>query len=329
MMLHVKAIDRFIDDGARGTWDGPRRAGLTVLEFVGCLISIVGGVWLGAIYLGVDVRHLAHTALSETDLLERVPAGWRPPGPEENRMTREQLVETLREELGHLRTEIAGLQDHGHSVGDRIGSGESGGQPQSDADSTASSGVPSRTGSVSAAERLAKEKTLAYWLRVSDIALGEAALQQDAEAAFDQQQAAKVFAIKGRISRFAAKAVEAIPRDDVDDTVVQFGLQLRAWYEGGGELYDRAVQIWETPTNNPGRTQLNEEWRRSELHHRSEARLLNGKGAAIRLGVSRRFGEEFPPFAQQSARSTKEATAESTSVEGKPATTPNSSDGVR
>jgi hypothetical protein len=47
------------------------RRGLTVLEFVGCVIAIVGGAWLGALYLGVDVRRLAYTALAEAELLER------------------------------------------------------------------------------------------------------------------------------------------------------------------------------------------------------------------------------------------------------------------
>jgi hypothetical protein len=34
--------------------------------------------------------------------------------------------------------------------------------------------------------------------------------------------AAKVFAIKGRISRFSANAVDAVPIEAVDESVVQF-----------------------------------------------------------------------------------------------------------
>ena len=40
------------------------RTGLSVLEFIGCLMALVGGIWLGAIYLGVDVRHVAYVALT-------------------------------------------------------------------------------------------------------------------------------------------------------------------------------------------------------------------------------------------------------------------------
>ena len=55
-----------------------RRAGLSALEFVGCVIAVIGGAWLGAIYLGVDVRNVAHEALSESELLDKVPEDWRP-----------------------------------------------------------------------------------------------------------------------------------------------------------------------------------------------------------------------------------------------------------
>ena len=53
------------------------RAGLTVLEFAGCVIAVIGGAWLGALYLGVDVNKVAYTALAQSDLLDKVPAKWR------------------------------------------------------------------------------------------------------------------------------------------------------------------------------------------------------------------------------------------------------------
>jgi len=256
---------------------GARRIGLSVLEFVGCAIAVVGGIWLGAIYLGVDVRHVAHTALSETDLLDKMPPEWRPPGPHDG-VTREQLVATLREELGALKSEISRLR-----AGD---------------DGTASESAGAGGAATADGSQPTKEKTLAYWARLNEIALGEAALQLDAESAFDETHAAKVFAIKGRIGRFAAKAVEAIPNQQVDPSLIQFGQQLSVWYEHGGELYERAVQIWESATHSQGRTQLNDDWKRAELHHKNEARLLRDKAAGVRSLLSRRFGEEFPPFAQ-------------------------------
>jgi hypothetical protein len=270
-VAHISASSRL---------DASRR-GMSVLEFVGCSIAVIGGIWLGAVYLGVDVRHVAHTALSETELLDKMPPHLRPPGPQDG-VTREQLVATLREELGALKTEISSL--HGGQAG--AGRGAASG---SDATSSATT-------------QSTRDHSYAYWERLNEIALGEAALQSDAESAFDAANAAKVFAIKGRVSRFAARAVEAVPLHQVDPALVQFGRQLSLWYDHGGELYERAVQIWESATTSQSRTQLNEEWKRAELHHKNEARLLRDKAAGVRSLISRHFGEEFPAFAQTTER---------------------------
>ncbi len=283
-------LSRFIRTLAIGHPRGGmrRRAGLTVLEFAGCVIAVVGGAWLGAIYLGVDVRHVAHTALQESEILDQVPAEWRPVSPEEAAETRQQLVATLREELGSLRSEISSLR-----------SNQKGDNPsEKHSDETHSTGAE-------ASQSAAKEKTLAYWIRVNDIALCEATLQAKADSAFDELNAAKVFAIKGRISQFAAKAVDALPGEDVDSSAVQFARKLGQWYNRSGDLYERAVQIWESPTGNQGRAQLNETWSRAEMQHRNEAKLINEMAEGVRSGVSRRFHEDFPKFASPAESSPK------------------------
>jgi hypothetical protein len=254
----------------------PRRAGLTILELLGCLIAVVGGAYLGGLYLGVDVQNVAYTALSESQLLEKVPEEWRPQAPQDKAMTREQLLSTLREELGSLRTQIRALQ---------TGKTEAASANPASAAADPLSVLPT------------KEHTLAYWSRLNEIALGERALQQDAESAFSAAKAAKVFAIKGRASRFAAKSVAAVPTVSVDDTAVRFGRQLGLWYDRGGELYEKAVRIWETPMGPQGRTQLNEEWKQAEQQHQNEERLVQEKASAARGSLSRIYGIEFAEFA--------------------------------
>jgi hypothetical protein len=263
---------------------------LTILEFLGCLIAVLGGAYLGAVYLGVDVNRVAWTALSQAELLDKIPSEWQPSAPPEKLVTREQLIRTLREELGALRVELTALRNNA-GVGDTT--------------------VPVMDQFLGALPQPAtKEKTLAYWKRLNEIAMGESALQQDAQSTFNKTNAARVFAVKGRISRFSAKSVEAIPTPGVDDSVIKFGRQLGLWYERAGELYERAVRIWETPIGNQARAELNEEWKRAEMQHSNEARLLNDKAKAIRGSISRQFGEEFPEFAKPAAAgSTDEAVA--------------------
>jgi hypothetical protein len=253
-----------------------QRAGLTILEFLACATALIGGAYLGALYLGVDVRHLAFQALSQAKLLDKVPAEFRPVDPNEKVMTREQLLTTLHEELGSLRNQITSLRS---------------GAPSAVADSTGKAEPNS-----GAALIPTKEKTLAYWARLNEIAISESQLQRDAESAFNADNAAKVFAIKGRISRFSAKAVEAVPTQEVDESVIKFGRQLGLWYDRAGELYEKAVRIWETPIGQQARTQLNDEWKRADDQHRSEGQLLTEKAAAVRGSMSRIYGTEFPAF---------------------------------
>jgi hypothetical protein len=268
---------------------GRHRAGLSVLEFVGCFIAVVGGMWLGAIYLGVDLRRVAHEALTDTELLENVPEDWRPVAPEEEVVTREQLISTLREELSGLRNDISSLRD-----GEKADSGRGGSQSQK-----------TEAGTSKVAEQESKEKTLTYWNRLIEIASGESALQNDAAIAFNDANAAKVFAVKSRVSRFAAKAVDAVPQDGVERSVVQFGRQLGLWYERGSELYDKAVHIWEsTAAGSQARAQLNDEWKRAELQYRNETRLLDEKSSAVRSAAGRRFGQEFPEFVRTQIHTT-------------------------
>jgi hypothetical protein len=227
----------------------------------------------------VDVRHLAYSALSQAQLLDKMPAEFRPFDPNEKVMTREQLLTTLHEELGSLRNQITSLRSGGAGqTTEAVGSAEP----------------------VSAALMPTKAKTLAYWQRLNEIAAGEVQLQRDAESAFNADNAAKVFAIKGRISRFSAKAVEAVPIQEVDESVVRFGRQLGLWYDRAGELYEKAVRIWETPIGQQARTQLNDEWKRADDQHRSEGQLLNEKATAVRGSMSRIYGTDFPVFDKSS-----------------------------
>ena len=263
----------------------PARPGLTVLEFVGCVIAIVGGMWLGVSYLGIDVRHAAHAALTEAQLIDKMPPSWRPPGPNDG-MTREQLVATLREELSTLRSEIAALRHDGSTP-----AGNSA-EPNKAAMSAADQSKASKSG---------LEQTRAYWQKIRDIALNEATLQREADTSFSTDNAAQVFALKARVSRVAAKAVQAVKEDGVDAAAVGFAEHLATWYEHGGALYDRAVQIWEMPTH--GRGAFNEEWTKAEAQHRNESQLLQEKASGVRGALSRQYGVEFPAFAEPAVKS--------------------------
>jgi hypothetical protein len=250
-----------------------RRTGLSVLEFIGCLMALVGGVWLGAVYLGVDVRHVAYVALSESEWMDKVPEKWRPAEPaSKNAPNSAELAASVQNELVALRHEITALRDTRHA--------------QSDEAATTNT------------NELVKKAALDYWARISDIVRSQAALQLDAESAATEGNATKVAALKGRISRFSASAIRALPTTNVDPAAVALGKELATWYEAGAGLYDQAVQIWESPARGQAGQQVTQEWEQAQLQHHNEGRLLRGRVAAVRDSLTRRFGDEFAPLAE-------------------------------
>ena len=101
--------------------------------------------------------------------------------------------------------------------------------------------------------------------------------------------------VKARVSRFAAKGVEAVPSEGVDEAVVKFGRQLALWYGRADELYERAAQIWETPSGQQARVQLTEAWKRDELAAPpgSTFAARTGRGSAC-VGEPTAWAKSFP-----------------------------------
>lgn len=257
------------------------RAGLTILEFIGCLCALVGGAWLGALYLGVDVRHLAYVTLKESQLLDRMPEKWRPASPDAKQgaeaPTPEQLARQTQQELVALRKEINALRT------ERTGSPAAANATESTGDAT----------TASESRPAAKELSLAYWNRLNDIVRDETALQNDSESAATQSNATQVAALKSRIFKFAASAIQTIPTDGVDPSEVEFGNQLAQWYDRGGDLYGEAVKIWESPARGQAGQPMTQDWEQSQAQHRNEGRLMAERGAAVRDSLVRRFGDSF------------------------------------
>jgi hypothetical protein len=256
-----------------------KRAGLSVLEFVGCLMALVGGIWLGAIYLGIDVQKTAYVALSESQLMDKVPEKWRPVDPAaKDAPSSAELTKQVQNELVALREEITSLRDSQQS------------QPTTLAEKTTSAATTD-------ADQQARQASLAYWSRINEIVHRQATLQYEAESAATTDIAAKVATLKARISRFSADAIRALPAANVDPAALKLGNELATWYDNGADLYDQAVQVWESPARTQAGQPVTQEWDRMQVQHQNEQRLLESRVAAVRDSLIRRFGDGFAPLA--------------------------------
>jgi hypothetical protein len=268
------------------------RAGLSILEFVGCLMALVGGIWLGAIYLGLDLQTATYTALSESNLMDNVPEDWRPAEPDSaKRPSKAELAATVKTELSALRQEIDALQGKQPTEGDAVNAIEDN-SPAAMSKSESSAGDANAT---------AKQATVVYWTQLGEVARRQAALLFEAESSATNSNATKVAALKGRISRLSATEIQALSTKNVDASLVTFGKELSAWYESGANVYEQAVQIWDSPLRGQSSRgqvspQLMKEWEKSHAQFTNEGRLLRDRAVAMSDGLKRQYGVEFTPI---------------------------------
>ena len=212
--------------------------------------------------------------------MDKMPDGWRPEVPESAKTpSPAELAASVQNELAALRHEITSLRDTQQTETEAS-------VPPLEATTATSADATSR----------AKQASLDYWNRLYDVVHRQATLQIDAESAATEGNATKVAALKGRISRFSASAIRALPTTDVDDAAAKLGQELANWYENGANLYDKAVQVWESPARGQAGDQLTQDWEKTQVQHQNEGRLMTDRATAVRDSLTRRFGEGFPPL---------------------------------
>lgn len=265
---------RFLGSQAGCRTAHDERRGMSILQFVSCLVALAGGVWLGATYVGLDLKKTAEQAITESEILDKVPEGWRPvQAVKEKLPTQEELAAQAQQELATLQGEIAALD-----VG---------------AETNTTPSVASDSDALDEAKRAA---TLAYWSQLQAVVGKQGGLQLDAEQAATSVSATKLAAIKARIGRYAADAIRALPKKDVDESAVEVAKELANWYEQGAFVLDQAVEVWESSSPGPNGSQLTKTWEQAQTQQVNEGRLLASRLAAVRDSLTRRFGEGFAPI---------------------------------
>ncbi len=258
------------------------RWGLSTLEVIGSLIALLCGIWLGAVYLGVDIRHEAQVALAESELIEKIPDEWRPAGQTKaTQPTAAEVAEKAQLELAALRHEITSLRTSSLT--------------ESAPAIQPATNTPPATATVST-ESLAKAATLEYWSQLNTVLADQSSMQREAEQAATAGNAIRLAEVKSRIRRFAASAIKNLSTTNVDPIALAFGKELANWHAQGADLYDEAARIWETSAATNIGTPATRSWEQAQLQHQNESQLLESRSAGVRDGLTRRFGEGFAPF---------------------------------
>lgn len=267
------------------------RRALSILEFIGCLTAMIGGLFLGSLYLGVDCKEMAYTALEQAQVIEpRV------------RASEPAETETASAATAPATTEVAATSTAAVPTAEQM--------PVSAAEASTTAAVSTKTEAAPAAEQptgeavaatpaapttpqgfFAREDlltdaqrealTLEYWTALDGCMADEVKARVPA---IDREGNWQLFDyLTGRKDGHVAAgaAIGALDVRGVDDHVLAYSKKARAWHDDGAKLFGRAVDLLtDAPT-----AQLSgpfaQSWQSAATQHRMEERLLGEKHQAV------------------------------------------------
>lgn len=298
------------------------RSGVSILEFLGCLSALAGGVVLGSMYLGVDVKDMAFAMLEQAKIVEPRP---KPSTPEAGAAAASPEAAAAAPEAPAAdapQTAPASAAADAPSSDAGTASTEAASTPTSDAPAPAASepaaapSLPEPAAGLFAREDLITPEqrralTTAYW-----DALG-ACMKDEVKhrvPAIDTEGNWQLFDyLTGRKNGHlkAVAAIAALDQRGVDDHVLAYSNKARSWHEDGAKLFGRAVDLLtDAPT-----AQLSgpfaQSWQSAATQHRMEERLLAEKEQAVRTYLAHTYDEAAGGAASPSAASGRDASAAS------------------
>jgi hypothetical protein len=256
--------------------------GVSILEFVGCLSAMAGGVVLGSMYLGVNVKEMAYAALEHAHVVQ----------PRRQMKEGEKLTEPQAAPRASEAPSTAEQPNDTTSAGTAAGPAAEP-QPQAPPEQTAADGeaadsAPSAPVSTFFARQdlITDEQrtvlTLAYWDQLAVCMQGEVTTRVPAIDAEGNWQLFEYLTGRKDGHRKAAEAIAQMDPRGVDDHVLAYAKKARAWHEDGAKLFGRAVDLLtDAPT-----AQLSgpfaQSWQSAATQHRMEARLLEEKQQSVK-----------------------------------------------
>jgi hypothetical protein len=278
------------------------RRAMSFVEFFGCFSAMVGGVVLGSMYLGVDVKEMAYAGLERAQLIEP------------RKAAQEAAVASTTSDAprGEAVAEaVTAPETPATSVEVVAAPAETPADPAPAEAATPTAATPTESAPepTGAAAFFAREDlitdeqrrvlTLEYWAALRTCMSDEVC---DRIPAVDAEGNWQLFDyLTGRKDGHAkaAAAITALDPRGVDDHVFAYGEKAHAWHEDGAKLFGRAVALLtDAPT-----AQLSgpfaQSWQSASTQHRMEARLLVEKEKAVESYLSHAYpAKPAPPVTE-------------------------------
>ena len=203
-----------------------RRIGLSYAELLGCLVAVVGGLWIGANYLGINLQKAAFVALDEAQVLEQIPEDWRPVNPdcpdgdcpddtEKLRLAvlaleqeRDQIISHINNRRLQMSAEPVGYEESPAWISPNV--------------DTSNPSDPS-------------DLTVQYWFQLSELVKEANAFEQESALLEAHGKLAQAFKLRAQIASYAVQGIELLHQAEAHPDALEAGYKLASWYESCAE----------------------------------------------------------------------------------------------
>jgi hypothetical protein len=307
-----------------------RVRGISVLEFTGCFAALVGGVFLGSMYLGVNVKELAYTALERGHIIETRRPAQSSTAASDAQLAAANAAGTPAAEAFAAEAAASGAVASAATVATAptsiapapVQPAPKPAEPApaavpASATTTPAEAAPATTTDAPAApasptapiaglfaredlitDQQREALTKAYWEALAACMQDEVKNRVPAIDAEGNWQLFDYLTGRKEGHLKAAAAIAALDPRGVDDHVLAYSKKCRSWHEDGGKLFSRAVDLLtDAPTAHLSGP-FAQSWQSAATQHRMEARLLVEKRQAVQSYLDHAYQGEAAPAAK-------------------------------
>jgi hypothetical protein len=261
------------------------RHALSFLEFLGCLVAMTGGVVLGSMYLGVDVKQTVASVLVQAQVVDTSYFGLAPEQAEQTAATEDISTEQIAE---------------GNSVAPEIQN-----EDDSQVVETKTESEPTTANATLIPEPTAAETrtaTRAYWDKLTECIQNEANGRLRGEGNPEEWQLYDYLLQRKKGHEQALVVFETLEPLAVDDRLVEHGGQVASWHKSGIKLFENALSLL---SDGPGAKLTGpfaQSWQSAATQLRMEENLVLERHKAVANYLDREYAAEapfVPAFQQQ------------------------------
>ena len=269
-------------------YHGSRR-GMSFFEFVGCMSAMIGGVVLGSMYLGVDIKSTTISVLEHAQIMSSEPAVVEAVADESGASAAASTPSSGAEAASDpaLAAESATPQPAAVANGEQVSAiatpetVEAEDEDEAEAE-VAPAAAPTLDELINLTDEQRKALTIAYWTALDQCMKDEIDNRLAGIKDSGNLQLFDYLSCRSEGHKAALDRINKLSMKGVDAHVSAYAEKARAWHEDGAKLFARALDLLtDAPT-----AQLSgpfaQSWQSAATQHRMEERLLVEKHQAVR-----------------------------------------------